>query len=172
MSEMDKEHLEQMARCSRETNREPDGTHKFDPDSHWAYPFWCCDACGGGTFEPFVVGGVILLCDSCSGSVANYWNHAHSGEYITWPNQRFQNNKDNRSKISASKRKRLHERDAYRCRYCGGYENLVLDHVIPLSRDGSDDDENLVTACWSCNSRKSDRTPEEAGMVLQPVSVV
>lgn len=53
------------------------------------------------------------------------------------------------------------ERDGYKCVYCGAAEALALDHVMPQSRGGSDEPENLVAACKSCNSRKSDRTPEE-----------
>lgn len=37
-------------------------------------------------------------------------------------------------------------------------------HVVPRSRGGSDDPENLVTACWTCNCKKADREPHEAGM--------
>jgi hypothetical protein len=63
------------------------------------------------------------------------------------------------------------ERDRRTCRYCGieCYEDLTIDHLFPRSRGGGDGIENLVVACRSCNSRKSDRTPEEAGMVLLPV---
>jgi CRISPR/Cas system Type II protein with McrA/HNH and RuvC-like nuclease domain len=44
--------------------------------------------------------------------------------------------------------------------------DLTLDHVIPLSRGGWDGWDNVVTACRSCNNRKGDDTPEEAGMKL------
>jgi 5-methylcytosine-specific restriction endonuclease McrA len=52
------------------------------------------------------------------------------------------------------------------CRYCGSLDRLTLDHVLPVSRGGEDTRENLVVACKSCNSRKKDRTPAEAGMVI------
>jgi 5-methylcytosine-specific restriction endonuclease McrA len=41
-----------------------------------------------------------------------------------------------------------------------------VDHVIPKDRGGTDSWENLVCACVRCNSRKGNRTPEEAGMRL------
>ena len=52
------------------------------------------------------------------------------------------------------------------CVYCGFKpsaedEPLTLDHVMPRSRGGSDEVENLVPACRSCNSSKGARTPEE-----------
>jgi len=52
-------------------------------------------------------------------------------------------------------------RDGYQCVYCKAIENLTLDHVIPQSRGGSHESDNLVCACASCNSRKRNRTPEE-----------
>ncbi len=60
-------------------------------------------------------------------------------------------------------------RDGGVCRYCGSSKRLSIDHVLPRSRGGSHDPDNLVTACSSCNSRKNDRTPEEAGMSLREV---
>jgi len=67
--------------------------------------------------------------------------------------------------------KKVLARDGRRCRYCGVecFEDLTFDHVFPRSRGGGDNQANLVVACQSCNSRKSDRTPEEAKMPLLPV---
>ena len=47
--------------------------------------------------------------------------------------------------------------DGYKCRICGATEKLVLDHIVPVSKGGSDDPSNLQTLCWSCNSRKGAR---------------
>jgi 5-methylcytosine-specific restriction endonuclease McrA len=53
-------------------------------------------------------------------------------------------------------------RDANRCAYCGR-SATTIDHVIPRSRGGKDEWENLVACCLSCNNIKSDRTPQEMG---------
>lgn len=59
-------------------------------------------------------------------------------------------------------RRQIFERDNFTCRYCGKRGGrLHCDHIIPLSRGGSSDVENLATACQSCNCRKHDRTPAE-----------
>ena len=63
----------------------------------------------------------------------------------------------------------LFQRDAHLCMYCGGEfdrRELSRDHVTPVSRNGSDSWNNLVTACVRCNTHKAGRTPEEAGMQL------
>lgn len=52
-------------------------------------------------------------------------------------------------------------RDNYQCVYCGSTDQLTLDHVVPVSRGGSDEIENLVACCQRCNSIKGARTPEE-----------
>jgi len=71
--------------------------------------------------------------------------------------------------IREGERHKIYKRDGYACRYCGATEPLSLDHVKPRAQGGSDDPENLVTACRSCNSRKNARTPQEAGMPLSPL---
>lgn len=63
-------------------------------------------------------------------------------------------------------RKNILKRDNNSCLYCGSREKLTIDHVIPRSRGGDDSWENLVSACTSCNHRKGNRTPREAGMKL------
>lgn len=64
-------------------------------------------------------------------------------------------------------RKNIIKRDGHTCQYCGDRSNPVtIDHVIPRVRGGQDTWENLVCACLSCNNRKGDRTPEEAGFAL------
>jgi 5-methylcytosine-specific restriction endonuclease McrA len=54
------------------------------------------------------------------------------------------------------------------CAYCGTTTGqIVVDHILPQSRGGTDRWSNLVLACAACNARKGDRTPEEAGMPLR-----
>lgn len=54
----------------------------------------------------------------------------------------------------------------FQCVYCGSFNNLTVDHVLPVSRGGKNTWENLVCACYSCNIKKGDRTPEEANLRL------
>lgn len=54
----------------------------------------------------------------------------------------------------------LIERDGYECAECGETEGLSIDHVIPLSKGGSDELDNLQLLCKGCNSSKKDKMPE------------
>ena len=60
-------------------------------------------------------------------------------------------------------------RDKFTCQYCGAQPplgDMDVDHVIARSRGGQSTWNNLVAACRNCNLRKSNSTPEEAGMTL------
>jgi hypothetical protein len=48
----------------------------------------------------------------------------------------------------------------------GNSFDLTIDHIVPRSRGGRTTPENLCAACFDCNQRKGDRTPEEARMPL------
>ncbi len=74
-----------------------------------------------------------------------------------------------RREAAGTKRLRIYMRDKHRCQYCGekkAVTELTLDHILPRSRGGDHSPVNVVTACVSCNTRKGNRTPEEARMPL------
>mgnify|MGYP001611722982 CR=1 FL=1 len=63
------------------------------------------------------------------------------------------------------------ERDGWRCFYCGGRlvrtpnslttNQATIDHIVPASRGGTDENKNLVAACRRCNSQKHTKTLDE-----------
>ena len=66
-------------------------------------------------------------------------------------------------------RRNIFLRDENCCQYCGhryGSHRLSLDHVMPKSRGGPTNWENIVCCCLDCNVKKGGRTPHEAGMAL------
>ncbi len=66
-------------------------------------------------------------------------------------------------------RHNIFERDRDTCQYCGqeyDRKDLNLDHVIPRDRGGPTSWENIVCSCVDCNTRKANRTPQEAGLHL------
>ena len=58
-------------------------------------------------------------------------------------------------------------RDKFSCQYCGSNHELTFDHLLPRSRGGKTDWNNVVTACSTCNVKKGGRFFESSGMILQ-----
>lgn len=52
-------------------------------------------------------------------------------------------------------------RDGYRCRWCGSPDDLELDHIVPFSKGGACDLDNIQILCSDCNKRKGARDPRE-----------
>lgn len=79
--------------------------------------------------------------------------------------------------LSNKRRFEILSRDKFRCRYCGraASDGVVLnvDHIHPKAHGGTDDEGNLVTACWECNNGKRDRIlrpiPKAAKRRIYPV---
>jgi 5-methylcytosine-specific restriction endonuclease McrA len=71
-------------------------------------------------------------------------------------------------------RQNLFIRDNYTCQYCGQkfpYKELTYDHIIPKSKfidtkNSATSWKNITTACLYCNRKKSNKTPEQANMML------
>jgi 5-methylcytosine-specific restriction endonuclease McrA len=66
----------------------------------------------------------------------------------------------------------LFARDRNICLYCGQHfarSDLTRDHVVPLSKGGRDAWINVVSACLHCNTKKGNRTPQQASMPLLAV---
>lgn len=50
------------------------------------------------------------------------------------------------------------------CHYCGSkvsYQELTMDHLVPLARGGRSTKDNLVPSCKSCNNLKKSMLPIE-----------
>lgn len=75
-------------------------------------------------------------------------------------------------------RRAVLKRDNYTCIFCGAHPGMkrngitlkksdfTLEHLKPISKGGLDTWSNTACACWLCNNRKGNRTPNEAGMKL------
>jgi 5-methylcytosine-specific restriction endonuclease McrA len=63
-------------------------------------------------------------------------------------------------------RRAVFARDEWTCQYCGSRSNLTVDHVVPRSKGGSSNWENIVASCAPCNRRKGNSLPRQVGMHL------
>lgn len=60
-------------------------------------------------------------------------------------------------RMTKSKRNSTLERDGHKCLSCGRTDKLVIDHIIPLCKGGSNANDNLQTLCGKCNKKKGEQ---------------
>lgn len=73
------------------------------------------------------------------------------------------NERESRVPFSEDIRDKVFKRDGYRCVRCGASnkeKRLEVDHIIPISRGGTNDIGNLQTLCWECNKDKGSVVPD------------
>lgn len=91
----------------------------------------------------------------------------HMGLYLfrcIYPEENSTGNGDKGSGESKNPRKRLStqkitsvlSRDGVKCQHCGTDQDLTIDHIVPVSKGGGNELENLQVLCKSCNSKKKD----------------
>lgn len=110
----------------------------------------------------------LLVEDRPHSVVLEYWcDNGHAWtcqwhkDFIGWPNSRMglPIKKPSNKPISQSRRFSILRRDGFKCQTCGRSAEedgvkLHVDHQQPLSKGGSNDDENLWTLCQDCNLGK------------------
>jgi len=73
-------------------------------------------------------------------------------------------------KVRPAIRNLVHQRAGGLCEYCHTserwqYVSFTVDHVVPLSKGGTNNPGNLALSCFHCNRRKADRM-----MAMDPIS--
>jgi 5-methylcytosine-specific restriction endonuclease McrA len=66
-------------------------------------------------------------------------------------------------RVGPALRFKVLERDGFRCQYCGASPDntsLHIDHVLPIAAGGTNELENLKTACAACNLGKGKEVME------------
>jgi len=62
---------------------------------------------------------------------------------------------------SKALRQSVYDRDGHACVYCETTDDLSIDHKTPEMHGGTNDFDNLQTACRKCNAQKRDLTDQE-----------
>lgn len=116
--------------------------------------------------------GIKLLCNQKADPLSE-WD-----DVITYPSGSFKLPsilrlkylvKKNFCRTLAFSRKAVFKRDNFVCQYCWKElrsSSATIDHINPKCFGGQNSFLNCVTACWDCNNKKGNRTPEQAGMFL------
>jgi len=58
-------------------------------------------------------------------------------------------------------------RDKFACQYCYAKNDLTFDHLLPKSKGGITDWENVVTACSTCNVKKGGKLYNKCDLKLK-----
>ncbi len=94
-------------------------------------------------------------------------------ERVTKMSQNSVTQKKKKDHIAAAVRQQVYQRDGFTCVYCGWNPKqkapigpyigaaLSVHHVVPESRGGETNADNLATCCTVCNRRLSNKTPDE-----------
>ena len=81
--------------------------------------------------------------------------------YNTFGDEEEDEKQENVRTISGKTRLDVFERDDYRCQMCGRTVEdgikLHIDHIVPFSKGGSNEMDNLQVLCHECNLAKHDR---------------
>ena len=56
--------------------------------------------------------------------------------------------------VSDKLRIRIKSRDGNKCTHCGSKRNIEIDHIVPISKGGTGDEDNLQCLCRTCNRKK------------------
>lgn len=111
-----------------------------------------CVSCGDRLCYEKGYGPEFGLCSECAETIANLYSIAHTGEPLTWPRARRD---PVRAPVPQDVKWAILRRDGFRCKSCGSEGRpLHVDHVLPVSKGGSDNPENLQALCDKCNLRK------------------
>lgn len=75
-----------------------------------------------------------------------------------------------RKAITKKIRFEVFKRDSFKCQYCGRSAPDVLlrvDHIHPVAKGGDNEIINLITACFDCNSGKSDVLIDDKAAIVR-----
>ena len=98
------------------------------------------------------------------------WRHKNIEKILEWNRRRNLKKKGVKGKHTLTEWKELKRTHGYRCVDCHiseeelklkwkntNFTMLTRDHIIPITKGGTDNINNIIPRCVSCNSRKKDK---------------
>ena len=80
-----------------------------------------------------------------------------------------------RTAVSKKVRFEIFKRDDFTCAYCGSKPPktvLEVDHILPVSKGGTNALENLITSCFECNRGKSNISLQSIPTSLEDKAII
>lgn len=115
--------------------------------------------------EDFVtLENAIIFCKCHMKRTKGHFVYDTATRKICYRNACWKTKKNKRKTYSQSTRKLIYNNAGGRCELCGRkilFEDMTLDHVIPLSMGGADEVENLSCVCFADNSFKGNILPSD-----------
>ncbi len=85
------------------------------------------------------------------------WNYNFCGKVLIERGMATESNGGGRQPIPKQVQREVWRRDQGKCVECGSNENLEYDHIVPVSKGGSNTDRNIQLLCEKCNRSKGNR---------------
>ena len=96
------------------------------------------------------------LCRECNNIVSGEWHHNNKDRHTAIEHNRNARKNNNGGKYTAAEWNELLERYDNTCLRCGRNDvPMTVDHVIPVSKGGTNSIDNIQPLCKSCNSSKN-----------------
>ena len=100
-------------------------------------------------------------CEEC-GVVKPLWDYHKNASEPDGHSRRCKECPGWRQALTADMIREVTEASEGTCPYCGeAFTGGHIDHIMPVSKGGTNDRENLVYCCAPCNLSKHAKTPEE-----------
>ncbi|MBN2636838.1 MAG: HNH endonuclease [Prolixibacteraceae bacterium] len=123
-----------------------------------------CDICGIRFSERAkkhrwdIDGEKTIICSKCNRKLENQEHKRKFDEYFRniGSDSEYEPPLSNR-RISTQTKNAVWRRDEGKCIQCGSRERLEFDHIIPISKGGSNTSRNIQLLCEKCNRQKSNK---------------
>ena len=117
--------------------------------------YYICDCCEVDDGRPVLIWrslpnrkGYFALCYDCLARLNREYNSHATDDPVL---------KITRIVISEKQRNKIFERNNHKCVKCGSDKDLHIDHIIPFSKGGKTEENNLQTLCKVCNLKKRNK---------------
>lgn len=95
-----------------------------------------------------------IVCSKCNSRIASQIHKEKFNEYFNLNSRSINNKNQTNRHISTTTKNAVWKRDQGECVQCGSNEKLEFDHIIPVSKGGSNTARNIQLLCENCNRKK------------------